>query len=135
MITRSLVVALALLTMSLSARASPEGKRDFVLALQRAVRDDDRAWIASRVHLPAMYFGKRAGDAHAIRDNAWLIAHFATIFNAATKAVILKQDPNDVFENGQGAMVGDGNVWFRDFGGLDADPHVDRYAIITINAK
>jgi len=102
-----------------------------VLALQAAVRADDKDWFVSHMHFPVRYFGKTK---HIIRSKEWFLDHYSTIIGPELKANILAQDPEKHFKNYQGLMVGDGgrNIWFEEFG----DPGADipsNYEIITIN--
>ena len=102
-----------------------------VLALQSAVRNDDKDWFVSHLHFPVRYYGKTA---QIIRSKDWFLSHYGTIIGPALKANILAQDPEKYFKNYQGLMVGDGgrNIWFRDFGDPGAGSP-SRYEIITIN--
>ena len=64
-------------------------------------------------------------------DKAAFLRNYALLFGAKLRAAILAQDPESVFENAQGLMIGEGryNVWIRDTGDGDAV----RYQIIAIN--
>jgi hypothetical protein len=99
-----------------------------ILALQEAVRADDKAWFVSHLHFPVRYFGKTN---RIIRSKDWFLRHYATIVGPELKASILAQDPENYLKNYQGLMVGEGsrNIWFEDFGGDDGF----KYEIITIN--
>ncbi len=100
----------------------------FVVALQKAVGADDKAWLAAHLHFPAHYYG---ATTKIIQNQAWFLKHYASVMGKELKAAVLAQDPAQVFENWQGLMVGDGgrNIWVRNFG-ADLAPE---YAIITIN--
>ena len=106
-------------------------EREIILAMQTAVRADDKHWFAAHLHLPVRYHGKTN---QTIRTNEWFLAHYATVIGPELKAAILAQDPETYLKNYQRLMVGEGsrNVWLEDFG----DPGAgipSSYEIITIN--
>jgi hypothetical protein len=118
-----------------TARAEEQDIRipetETILAMQAAVRADDRQWFAEHLHLPVRYYGK---SKQTIRSKDWFLQHYTTIIGPELKASILAQDPESYLKNYQGLMVGEGsrNVWLEDFGdpGAGIPP---RYEIITIN--
>src|SRR5262249_40181174 len=63
-----------------------------------------------------------------------VLQHYASVIGPELKANVLKQDPNDYFNNYQGVMIGDGcrNIWFDNFGD-EAAGTPTRFEIITIN--
>jgi hypothetical protein len=101
---------------------------ELILAAQEAVRGEDKAWFAARLHLPVRYFGKKN---RTIQSTDWFLRHYADVIGPELKQAILAQDPEDYLKNYQGLMVGSGgrNIWFRDFG----DDNGVRYEIVTIN--
>jgi len=132
--------ALVLVSMSwfllAAATARPEDEiqipeTEIILALQAALRGDDRAWFAARLHLPVRYYGK---SFRMIRSKQWFLTHYATVIGPELKANILAQDPADYLKNYQGLMVGEGshNIWLEDFGDPGAGIR-SNYEIITIN--
>jgi hypothetical protein len=128
----ALVFALALASSPGPAQAEPlDPTSAFIVELQAAIRNDDKAWLADHLHLPVNYFGKTK---QAIRSKDWFVKHYATVIGPELKANILKQDPNSYFKNYQGVMVGDGgrNIWLDDFGDEGAGVPA-RFEIITIN--
>ena len=128
------VIGLALFgTLAISAEdeAFQAPETAIILALQDAIRTDDKDWFVSHLHFPVRYFGKTK---HIIRSKEWFLSHYATIIGPELKTNILAQDPEKYFKNYQGLMVGDGgrNIWFEEFG----DPGADipsSYEIITVN--
>ena len=104
---------------------------EIILAMQAAVRADDKAWFASHLHLPVRYYGK---SFRMIRSKEWFLAHYATVIGPELKANILAQDSEDYLKNYQGLMVGEGshNIWLHDFGDPGAGIPAN-YEIITIN--
>jgi hypothetical protein len=103
-------------------------KQAFVVELQRAMRSDDKAWIADHLHLPVRYFG---ATRTTITSKAWFISHYPKLIGPKLRAIVLAQDPEKIFENAQGMMIGDApSIWFRDEG---EGPDDHRFGIITIN--
>lgn len=103
-------------------------KQIFVTALQQAIRTDDKTWLAEHTRYPLRYNGDRK---RPIRNKAAFVKNYSAIIGVKLRAFVLAQDPENVFENWQGMMVGDGsyNIWVHNEGdGLD-----ERYLIITIN--
>ena len=97
-------------------------EREIILAMQTAVRADDKHWFAAHLHLPVRYYGKTN---QTIRTNEWFLAHYATVIGPELKAAILAQDPKTYLKNYQRLMVGEGsrNVWLEDFGDPGAGFH------------
>jgi len=131
-----LITSLGFLLMA-AAPASAENadvkipESEIILAMQAAVRADDRQWFAAHLHLPVRYYGRTH---QTIRTKEWFLAHYATVIGPELKAAILAQDPETYLKNYQGLMVGEGsrNIWLEDFG----DPGAgipSSYEIITIN--
>ena len=128
----AIVFALLLASPLRPATAEPlDPTPPFVAELQVAIRNDDKAWLADRLHLPVNYFGKTK---QVISSKDWLLKHYATVIGPELKANILKQNPETYFKNYQGVMVGDGgrNIWLDDFGDEGAGIPA-RFEIITIN--
>jgi hypothetical protein len=103
-------------------------KEAFVAALQKAIGADDKEWLAAHLHFPVHYYGAKT---QVIPNQAWFLRRYATVIGPKLKAAVLAQDPEQVFENWQGLMVGEGsrNIWVRSFG-PDLEP---KYEFITIN--
>ncbi|ODR95437.1 hypothetical protein AUC69_02765 [Methyloceanibacter superfactus] len=125
------VLALMGVSFALAEEVAPPPATAIVLALQDAVRTNDKDWFVAHLHFPVRYFGKTK---HVIRSKDWFLSHYDTIIGPELKAAILGQDPEDIFKNYQGLMVGGGshNIWLEDFG----DPGggiPSRFEIITIN--
>ena len=132
MLRAALVLALLLALPLRPALAEPlDPTPPFVIELQNAIRNDDKDWLADRLHLPVNYFGKTK---EVIGSKDWFLKHYATVIGPELKANILKQDPETYFKNYQGVMVGDGgrNICLDDFGDEGAGIPA-RFEIITIN--
>jgi hypothetical protein len=77
---------------------------------------------------PVRYFGKRT---FTIPGKSWFATNHRAVIGPKLRAAVLAQDPENVFENWQGLMVGEGtfNIWVRN----TADGPHERYEIVTIN--
>jgi hypothetical protein len=107
---------------------APPAKADVVRDLQRAVRTNDRAWVAARIRYPLRYHGRTVA---VIRNREDFLRGSGSFISDRLRSAILVQDPERVFENWQGMMVGDGthNMWLRESG----EGNALRYEIVTIN--
>jgi hypothetical protein len=110
------------------AQAEAPAKATIVRDLQRAVRENDRAWLAARIRYPLRYHGRTVA---VIRNRDDFLRAYGSFMSDRLRRAILIQDPDRVFENWQGMMVGDGthNMWLRESG----EGNVARYEIVTIN--
>ena len=130
-IAAAAILALVGGSLALAEEASPPPETAITLELQEAVRNGDKDWFVSHLHFPVRYFGKTK---RVIRSKDWVLSHYDTVIGPELKASILAQDPEDIFKNYQGIMVGGGsrNIWLNDFGDPGAGSP-SRYEIITIN--
>ncbi len=111
-----------------AAAADVPAKLAIVRDLQRALRENDRIWIADRIRYPLRYHGQMVA---VIRNRDDFLRNYARFVSDRLRTAILIQDPEQVFENWQGLMIGDGthNMWLRESGEGEAA----RYEIVTIN--
>lgn len=87
-----------------------EKSRAFLAALQTAVHDGDKTRVASMISYPLMVIhGNRRTR---IKTNAQLLGKYDTIFDAPVQKAIAQQSAKCLFGNYQGAMIGNGEVWF-----------------------
>jgi hypothetical protein len=130
-----LVAALAIVLVAAAPRAGDAGPKipetEIILAMQAALRADDKQWFADHLHLPVRYYG---ATKQTINSKDWFLKHYATIIGPELKQTILAQDPQTYLKNYQGLMVGEGsrNIWLDDFGDPGAGVP-SSYQIITIN--
>ena len=88
----ALVFALILASPLGPAHAEPlDPVPPFIAELQTAIRNDDKAWLADRLHLPVNYFGKTK---QVIGSKDWFVKNYGTVFGPQLKANLLKQDPD-----------------------------------------
>ena len=130
---RAVIVACALLLTVFTTGAQAQNpdlstKQKFVVALQNAIRTDDKNWLADRMSYPVNYFGKRKV---VIRNRAAFIGNYSSFSFRSCAPQCWRRDPANVFENWQGVMIGGGNqnIWVTKVGDADSAP----YQIITIN--
>jgi hypothetical protein len=86
----------------------------FLTQLQRIVKTNDKARFAELVHYPIKV---SAGDnTNEVSTPADFIRRYRSIVTPALKQTILTQDPKCLFANGQGVMIGHGQLWFQQEG-------------------
>ena len=112
-------------TVDLLGPESAKQARAFLDELKAALKSDDQLKIASMVAYPLrLYVGD---ETQKVRNRTEFIAKYSRIFTQHVKQVINDQSPRCLFGNGQGAMVGRGEVWFQEQANGD-------YKIITVQA-
>jgi hypothetical protein len=84
----------------------------FLSRLQAAVRRNDRDALIALVSFPLRV--NFAGGARTYRDAASLGRDFDRVFTPKVKRAVLAQRPDRLFVRDLGAMVGDGELWFRE---------------------
>lgn len=126
-----LLGSLACATSAIAEERDVPIKQKFVVQLKEAIRTNDKAWLADHARFPLRYFGRTTKQ---IADKASFIRHYPALIGDKLRAGILAQDPERVFENYQGLMIGDGpiNIWVRQRGD---DGLSDVFDIITINDR
>lgn len=93
----------------------------FLRTLQNAVRSGDRQKLASLIAFPLTV------PSHAqVRNTAEFLARYDRIMTPAVARRVLDQSADCLFGNQQGAMIGNGTIWFDQRSGPD-------FRIITIN--
>lgn len=81
---------------------------EFLKSLQTAVAKDDAASVAKlarfplRVNLPKK----------KVLKSPQFIAQYPSIITPKVKAAVLAQTAESLFRNSQGAMIGNGEIWF-----------------------
>ena len=92
-----------------NAKAKETGYPAFLARLQAAVRADDRGAILALINYPLRVNGSHT---RTYRDAAAVSRDFDRIFTAKVRRAILAQKAGELFVRDQGAMIGDGEVWF-----------------------
>ncbi|MFA6376893.1 MAG: hypothetical protein WCX69_05855 [Candidatus Paceibacterota bacterium] len=96
--------------------ADPEAFMDFVSEFQVMVAGEQKEAIAELVKYPIE-------DA---ADKQEFIKNYNLIFNQKVRQAVIGQDVKQIWRNYQGAMIGNGEVWFGEIPGAG-------YRIIAIN--
>jgi len=84
----------------------------FLSRLRTAVRGNDRDALIALVSFPLRV--NFAGGARTYRDAASLGRDFDRVFTPKVKRAVLAQRADRLFVRDLGAMVGDGELWFRE---------------------
>ncbi|HEX4019995.1 MAG TPA: hypothetical protein VHX63_02525 [Acidobacteriaceae bacterium] len=100
------------------------GARAFLAQLQTAVRSKNKKQVETMVNYPLLVL--RSGTRTRIRQKATFLASYDQIFTPTVRDAVLHQTAQCLFGNSSGAMVGDGQVWFR-------EQAPGQWKIITIN--
>ena len=82
----------------------------FLRRLQSAVRTDDHDALVALIAFPLRV--NSAGASRVYRDADSLERDFDKVFTRKVRRAILGQRPNSLFVRDEGAMVGNGEVWF-----------------------
>ena len=93
-----------------AANASTEAHAEFLARLQQAVRSNNRQALLGLVALP-LRVDFPAGS-KTYNDRRSIDRDFERIFTPRVRQAALGQRAERLFRNSQGAMVGDGQVWF-----------------------
>lgn len=82
--------------------------------LQKAVAADDKAAVAGLISYPLE--SKVGGKTVTLRDADEFVAAYDQIITAKVKKALAAQTYASLFANGEGLMVGDGEIWFSGIG-------------------
>ena len=100
--------------------------RAFLAQLQTAVHEGDKTKVASMASYPLLVI--HGGRKTRIKTKAEFLAKYDTIFDAHVQKAIAQQSARCLFGNYQGAMIGDGELWF-------AQQQDGVMKIITVNSS
>jgi hypothetical protein len=89
----------------------------FLVKLQRIVRANDKKQFASVIHYPVLVWYR--GHSAEISSPSEFVAKYSSIVTPNVRHAILAESPECLFGNGQGMMVGRGQVWFQKESGGD----------------
>jgi hypothetical protein len=111
---------------------------NFLASLQDAIRTENPNQVAVLVKFPLRvgYPSKQSArplPAVQVRNAAELVRRYSEIFTPEVRAAVLAQSPDTLFRNWQGAMVGNGELWFTGVC-LDSTCSRHRVRVISINA-
>jgi hypothetical protein len=98
--------------------------RAFLAQLQAAVQSNNKERIAEMIGYPLLVL--RSGKRTRIQKKQTFLANYAEIFTSPVRDAVLHQTAQCLFGNSTGAMVGNGELWFR-------EQAPGEWQIITIN--
>jgi len=99
-------------TVDLQGADFAQKSRTFLSELQSAVKAEDKAKVAAMISYPLLVI--RGDRKTHVKTKAEFLNQYAVIFDAHVRQAIAQQSSNCLFGNYQGAMIGDGEVWFRE---------------------
>jgi hypothetical protein len=88
--------------------------RSFLHELQLAVAADNRTRVVSMVRFPIDI--EIAGKRTHLKNRSELLKYYDVAFDTKVKGFIAKQKFKDLFCNGQGVMIGRGEIWINSSG-------------------
>lgn len=91
--------------------ADSQDARDFLARLKSAAQAGDRQILASMIRYPLTIHAD-GQEAATYRDAAKLLRNFTSVFTPAVISAIKRAEYQSLFVNDQGAMIGDGEIWF-----------------------
>jgi hypothetical protein len=89
----------------------------FLHDLQEAVSKNQRAKVTSMIAYPIKVGVGRHRE--VIRKKSEMLKKYDSVFNQKVKEALGKQKVSELFVNGQGVMVGDGEIWFNQMAGSE----------------
>ena len=130
----ALLGAMAMVSLH-AAEPGPDGLlteelQAFVVTLQKAVQDDSPEKVAPLIQFP-LRVNDAPGQSHSVTARRFT-AEYRQIFTPDVKAAILRQEPDEIFRNSKGAMLGNGEVWISGVC-LDKDCQVAPPKVTAIN--
>lgn len=87
---------------------------DGATAFWRALKKGDREAVAARIAYPITV--RLEGRNRRLKSSAELLPHFEAIFTPEFTERVLRAMPRNMFVRDQGAMLGNGEVWFNSAG-------------------
>lgn len=113
-------------TVDLQGAEFAQKSRAFLASLQAAVKSGDQAAVADMASYPLTVI--HGSMRTRIKSKALLISQYDSVFDGRIRRAIEQQTAKCLFGNDQGAMVGNGEVWFAEQPG-------GAMKIISINAR
>jgi hypothetical protein len=102
----------------------------YFIAIRDAIARDDRDWLASQATLVLCSLH---GHHVVLETKKQILRHYDEIINAYVRDAVKKQNPDDLFKNWGGIMVGRGAIWFDRISDGNVNEDLWPYHIITIN--
>ncbi|MHB8746298.1 MAG: hypothetical protein ACYC7I_07180 [Gammaproteobacteria bacterium] len=89
----------------------------FFSQLSYAVSRNNKEWIADHVSFPLTT--KINGEKRTFKNREEFLTEYEIIIDSKVKRAVTLQQPNALFKNWRGLMVGNGEIWFT---AVHADP-------------
>lgn len=84
--------------------------KDFLKELKAAARRDDRQTLAGLIAYPVTVFGEEKSTTYKTPEA--LLAEFDAVFTPRVLSAIKRARYKSLFVRDQGAMIGNGEIWF-----------------------
>ncbi|WP_250468684.1 hypothetical protein [Caballeronia sp. GAFFF2] len=108
-----------------------ETYRAFFDKLKQAVAAGDKNAVAAMIHYPIAVHRNSNGDNALLRNKREFVAAYAGIFTPELVDTVAHQQYAKLFVRDQGAMIGDGEIWFsgvcRDDACKDSDVRITAF--------
>ena len=101
-------------TVDMQGEKTAKEARAFLVELKDAVRANDKQKVADMISYPVNFI--RGGKRTRIRSKQLFLALYDRIFDEHIRKTILDQSAHCLFGNGNGEMIGNGEVWFSEMG-------------------
>jgi hypothetical protein len=92
----------------------PQAAKDFIAQMNTAATNEDADAIANLIHYPFTTYNL-GEPLKTYTTPAELLTDFDQIVTPAVLAAMSQANYDDLFANDQGAMIGNGTVWFNPF--------------------
>lgn len=104
----------------------------FLEELRSAVRRNDRVWLADRISYPLLVTldGRRV----EIRNKNEFLARYSEVVTCDVQLALERQDPDRLFKNWRGLMIGRGEMWYVAIAPDTNRPSEVDYFVVGINS-
>jgi hypothetical protein len=99
-------------TVDLQGADVAKKSRAFLAGLQQAVSSGNKIKVAAMVSYPLLVI--RGSRKTYIKTKAAFLSSYGTIFDEHVRKAVAQQTSKCLFGNYQGAMIGNGEVWFSE---------------------
>lgn len=116
-----------------SLYGSDDEVESFMKRVRSSILKGDKVWIANHVYYPIDVNLNKDGKRTTIKNKTELITNFNRIFHQEFKNEIKSASVCNMFNNYQGVMLGDGQIWVNNTPGSTKDKY--GFCISTINNR
>lgn len=93
----------------------PQAAKDFLEEMRKGAIAQDESAIASLIHYPFTTYDS-GNPIKTYASPTELLPDFTQVVTPTVLKTMAEAQYKDIFVNSQGAMIGDGEVWFLDYG-------------------